>query len=124
MATNLKPLPPEAAECPQPVTYEPRIEKAEEQAMLLTLMNQWAFQLDDEYLLEAAKQTRQQADRYDSAAVLNRSWNEHHSKVLSAKADALEHIARYIQANKRVSELQKKEDEHSQAADVLAKLFY
>lgn len=112
---NIKPI--EPVECPT-------LEKSEEQAMLLTLMNQWAFQLDDEYLMEAAKQTREQAGRYDAAAVLNRSWNQHHSKVLSAKADALEHIAKYIKANKRVSELQKKEDEHSHAADALAKLFY
>ena len=112
---NIKPIEPVGC---------PTVEKSEEQAMLLTLMNQWAFQLDDDYLLEAAKQTREQADRYDSAAVLNRSWNEHHSKVLSAKADVLEHIAKYIKANKLVSELQKREDEHSQAADALAKLFY
>lgn len=117
-AQNIKPIDP--VECP---TFEPQIEKANEHAMLLTLMNQWAFQLDDDYLLEAAKQTRQQADRYDSAAVLNRQWNEHHSKVLSAKADALEHIAKYIKANKRVSELQKREDEHSSVADELSKLF-
>lgn len=120
MAEVLKPLPPEAGQCPQ---HEPQVEKANEQAMLLTLMNQWAFQLDDEYLLEAAKQTRQQADRYDSAAVLNRSWNKHHSKVLSAKADALEYIAKYIKANKRVSELEKKELTHNEMADELAKLF-
>lgn len=111
---NIKPI--DSVECPT-------LEKSKEQAMLLTLMNQWAFQLDDEYLLEAAKQTREQADRYDSAAVLNRSWNQHHSQVLSAKADALEHIAKYIKANKRVSELQKREDEHSAAADELSRLF-
>ena len=105
------------------ITFEPKIEKANEQAMLLTLMNQWAFQLDDDYLLEAAKQTRQQADRYDAAAVLNRQWNQHHSQVLSAKADALEYIAKYIKANKRVSELQKQEDEHNTAADELSKIF-
>ena len=124
MADNLKPLPPEAGECPPPVTYDLKIEKANEQAMLLTLMNQWAFQLDEDYLLEAAVATRRQASMYDAAAVLNRTWNEHHSKVLSAKADALEYIAKYIKANKLVSELQKQEDDHSQAADALAKLFY
>ena len=124
MADNLKPLPPEAGECPPPVNYDLKIEKANEQAMLLTLMNQWAFQLDDDYLLEAAAATRQKASMYDAAAVLNRNWNEHHSKVLSAMADAMEHIAKYVKANKRFSELQKQEDDHSQAADALAKLFY
>ncbi len=107
----------------KPIEFEPQIEKANEQAMLLTLMNQWAFQLDDDYLLEAAKQTRQQADRYDSAAVLNRQWNQHHSQVLSAKADALEHIAKYIKANKRVSELEKLETDHVETANELANLF-
>lgn len=113
-ATNLKPIKP--VECPT-------LEKSEQQALLLQIANQWIFQLDEDYLLEAAKLTRQQADRYDAAAVLNRTWNEHHSKVLTAKADALEHIAKYIKANKQVSELQKKEDSHIEAANELSKLF-
>lgn len=113
-ATNLKPIDP--VECPT-------LEKSEEQAFYLTIMNQWAFKLDEEYLLEASRATRRQADRYDAAAVLNRQWNEHHSKVLTAKADALEHIAKYIKANKRVSELEKTEKGHVEIADALAKLF-
>lgn len=99
------------------------LEKSEEQAFFLTIMNQWAFKLDDDYLLEAAKQTRAQAYRYDATAVLNRQWNEHHSKVLIAKADALEHIAQYIKANKRVSELEKQETDHIETANQLANLF-
>ncbi len=101
----------------------PTIQKSEEQALYLTIMNQWAFKLDDDYLLEAAKQTRRQADLYDAAAVLNRQWNQYHSKVLNAKADALEHIAKYIKANKRVSELEKTEKDHVEIADSLSKLF-
>jgi hypothetical protein len=114
MQGNIPPI--DAVECPT-------LEKGEEQAFYLTIMNQWAFRLDDDYLLEAANQTRRQAYRYDAAAVLNRQWNEHHSKVLNAKADALEHIAKYIKANKRVSELENLEADHVETANELANLF-
>jgi hypothetical protein len=114
MQGNIPPI--EAVECPT-------LEKSEEQALFLTIMNQWAFKLDEEYLLEVAKKTRQQAHMYDSAAVLNRGWNEHHANVLSAQADALEHIAGYIRANKNVSKYKEMERDHIEAADQLAKLF-
>ena len=113
-ASNIKPI--EPVECPT-------LEKSEEQAFYLQLANQWIFQLDENYLLTVARMTREQAGTYDAAAVLNRKWNEHHSQVLRAQADALEHIAKYIAANKRVSFFKEREDKHHELADELTKLF-
>lgn len=114
-ASNIPPM--EPVECP------PTVEKSEEQALLLQLANQFIFQLDENYMLMMARMIRQKAETYDAAAVLNRQWNEHHSSVLKAQADACEYIAKYIAANKRVTFFKQREDEHQKVADELTKLF-
>jgi len=111
---NIKPI--EPAECPT-------LDKAKEHGLLIQITNQWVFQMDEAFLLDAAKQLREKADRYDAASVLVRSWNQYHSRTIHAEADALEHLAKYIQANKRVTELRGKESDLSTRADELAKMF-
>ena len=111
---NIKPI--EPSECFKP-------DKAQEHRMLIQLMNQWAFEMDEAFLMDASKQLREKADRYDSASVLVRSWNQYHSQTIHAEADALEHLAKYIQANKKVTELRKKEGDLNARADELSKMF-
>ena len=113
-AQNIKPIEPQ--ECPT-------LDKAQEHALLIQITNQWIFQMDEAFLLDAAKQLREKADRYDTASVLVRSWNQHHSQTIYAEADALEHLAKYIQANKKVTELRKKEGDLNTRADELSKMF-
>lgn len=112
--SNIKPI--EPVECPT-------LEKAQEHAIYIQIANQWLFKMDEEFLSKAARDTYDQAQRYDSCAVLNRQWNQYHSQVLNAKADALKHLAEYIKANKRVSELKIKEDGHNAAAEQISNLF-
>lgn len=113
-ATNIKPI--EPVECPT-------LDKAQEHGLMIQIINQWIFQMDEAFLLDAAKQLREKADRYDAASVLVRSWNQYHSKTTHAEADALEYLAKYILANKKVTDLRGKESDLNARADELAKLF-
>lgn len=91
--------------------------------MLLTLANQWVFQLDEAYLMQAAIDSREQSSRYDTMAALNPMWNSQKAKLYSAQADALEAIVKYIEANKRVTELREKEKSEMDSRMTIANLF-
>jgi hypothetical protein len=82
-------------------------EKSEEMALLITMINNYAEQLDFEYLFEGARQTRAQAERYDATAPLNRMWSEHGSKLLNLKADALDALAKFCKSSIEISALEK-----------------
>ena len=97
---HIKPLTAEDAKCP-----EITLDKSEEAAMTIQIMNSFAFQLDEEYLAEAARQTRQQASSYDAMAALNQMWMREQSMLLDEQANALEYLAKYIKSNKRIAEL-------------------
>lgn len=97
---NIKPLTAEDVKCP-----EITLDKSEEAAMTIQIMNSFAFQLDEEYLAEVARQTRQQASSYDAMAALNQMWLREQSMLLDEQANALEYLAKYIKSNKRIAEL-------------------
>jgi len=97
---KLVPLTAADAKCP-----EINLEKSEEIALMIGVLNSFAFQLDEEYLAEAARQTRQQAMHYDATAALNQMWLREQSMLLDEQANALEYLAKYIKSNKRITEL-------------------
>jgi len=97
---RIKPLTEADVKCP-----EITLDKSEEAAMTIQIMNSFAFQLDEEYLAEVARQTRQQAISYDAMAALNQMWLREQSMLLDEQANALEYLAKYIKSNKRIAEL-------------------
>lgn len=120
-ASNIPPLDPNAADCPEKTPAETH---AEHHAFLIQIANQWLFQMDEAYLLQCVKDIRAKADRYDAAAVLNRQWNEKHARVLNEEATALEHLAKYIFANKNVTRLRAEEKQQVDTFNQLSSLFY
>lgn len=74
----------------------------EELARTILISNALLFQLDLEQLKSAAKQLREKASRYDSLAVLNRSYNQEEGGLIDLQAKALELLIEYIETNKKI----------------------
>ncbi len=95
-------------------------EKSRDQASIIMLMNAYLPMLDVEYLEEAARQTQEQADRYDTMAVLNRMWTPTGADLLRKQACALKNLAAYVRANIAIDELR---NSQNQQLDIMKQFF-
>lgn len=81
------------------------------------------FTLPMEELKSAANQMRQKAQRYDSLAAINRSYNQETGKQLSLHAKALELLIEYIEVNKEIDGQAAKVKSIESAHDNIQNLF-
>lgn len=79
------------------------LEQSREYAAIITMINGLAFSLDENYLLEAARLTREQAQRYDSMSVLIPTYTPAKSELYSLQAQCLQHLAQFIATSKHIT---------------------
>lgn len=80
------------------------LETSKQHAAVITMINGLAFALDENYLLEAARQTKEQAQRYDAMAVLIPTYTPAKSELYDLQSKCLEHLAQFIATSKRITE--------------------
>jgi hypothetical protein len=76
-----------------------------------------------EHLKKSAKQFREQASFQDSAAVLNPNYDSKRSDSLRESANALEHLAGFVESMLKITEMKAKVARNQIARDQINKLF-
>lgn len=79
--------------------------------------------IDFEYMAEAAKSLRADANRYDSMAVLNRNWTSNGGKLMEKQAEALESLFRYVECLKEIQEIKDSIKTEKAAQDRISQMF-
>lgn len=95
----------------------------EEIAQTITIANAMLFTIPIEELKNAASQLRQQAQRYDSMAALNRLYNPEQGRLTDLQAKALELLIEYIETNKKIDGQATKVKSIESAHDNIQNLF-
>lgn len=81
------------------------------------------IQIDEEHLKQAVYGLSEVAGRYDTAAVLNRNWNEYHGKLLQKQLETLKTIQNLIELLKECDKLKIQESVYKKQWDEMSKMF-
>jgi hypothetical protein len=84
---------------------EKTVEKSQEQANVIKIMNIILHGLDTEYCEELAIAMKNQASRQESMAVLNPSYPLEKNEMIRMQAAALTHLVEYVKCLKEVDKI-------------------
>lgn len=98
-------------------------EKSEEVASMIEAIKGLLHFLDTDYCIAAVVAFRRQASMQDSMSILKPGYDFNQTRLLQQKADALEHLAKFIQALKECDELKLKIQENGAAFEKINKMF-